>query len=153
MSSATEIDGPFFTDLDGSRENRALSITVNLKRWDDLPSKGWFSGDNHIHYVRERRIDDDALLALAAAEDLHVANVLQAGHAGGVFFPQYNWSPVSSDKDSTYSDLSNRTRMMMASKTTSSAIPSAVSVKRWLITYIRRDSSSAWSPDRDIRWG
>jgi hypothetical protein len=82
--------------------DKTQSIRVKLQRWADLPAKGWISGDVHIHYSRENRADDDALLVLAAAEDLHVANILQMGHAGGAAFPQYSWNPVSSDKDSTY---------------------------------------------------
>ena len=44
---------------------------VALTRWADMNSKGWYSGDTHVHFLDDRT----ALLELEA-EDLNVMNVL-----------------------------------------------------------------------------
>jgi hypothetical protein len=41
-------------------------FTVRLKRWIDMPERGWFSGDTHVH----RKVEE--LSNLMLAEDLHV---------------------------------------------------------------------------------
>jgi hypothetical protein len=78
------------------------AVKIRLQRWDDLPSKGWYSGDNHIHYVRNDEGDDPNLLIFTQAEDLHVANILQMGNIAGVPWPQYGWKPVIESEDNTY---------------------------------------------------
>lgn len=75
-------------------EGQTTPVRVALARWDDLPAKGWYSGDVHIHAARRSRHDDAPLLALMQAEDLHVANLLQMGNSGAIHFPQYGWDPV-----------------------------------------------------------
>jgi hypothetical protein len=54
---------------------RELSLT--LRRWTDERTRGWVSGDTHVHFLSV-----DGGHAEAAAEDLHVVNLLQAqwGH-------------------------------------------------------------------------
>ncbi|MFN0051213.1 MAG: CehA/McbA family metallohydrolase [Planctomycetales bacterium] len=42
-------------------------VVLELRRWVDMPSRNWFSGDTHVH----RRLED--LPNLMEAEDLHVA--------------------------------------------------------------------------------
>ena len=69
---------------DDSRE-----VTVSLERWIDMASRGWFSGENHIHanygygswYNSPRTI-----LTQVEGEDLNVANLVVANSDGnGVF--------------------------------------------------------------------
>jgi hypothetical protein len=45
----------------------ATAIELPLSRWIDMPSRGWYSGDTHIH----RKLEEVPQLMLA--EDLHVA--------------------------------------------------------------------------------
>ncbi len=62
---------------------------LELKRWVDMPAKGWYSGDGHVHY---ERLDPEAnrrLLLWTRAEDVHVANVLRMGDAKQTYFEQY----------------------------------------------------------------
>ena len=61
--------------------------TIDLERWVDLPASGWRSGDAHIHLPRGEG-DDDAILAVARAEDVHVANLLRMGNLAGTAFEQ-----------------------------------------------------------------
>jgi hypothetical protein len=54
-----------------SSDLRDGAITIPLSRWSSLAGRGWYSGDNHIHYVSPKtcRLEMDA-------EDLDVANIL-----------------------------------------------------------------------------
>lgn len=77
-------------------------FSLKMQRWDDLAAKGWYSGDDHIHYTRDSGYDDRNLLKFAEAEDLHVANILQMGNSGNTYFRQYAWDVVSNADDSTF---------------------------------------------------
>src|SRR5262249_34271731 len=63
--------------------------TVALERWTDAASRGWYSGDNHIHanYGYGEYYNTPATLAdLCAGEDLNVCNFMVANSDGdGVF--------------------------------------------------------------------
>ncbi len=61
---------------------------IQLDRWVDLPSLGWFSGDVHVHHPTTQKAHQDFLLRYAEAEDLHVVNVLEMGHHRGTDFKQ-----------------------------------------------------------------
>ena len=65
-----------------------LEKTYTLRRWVDVPKRGWYSGDDHVHF----RIlsDDDArrLMTWVRAEDLHVANVVKMGDIVRTYFEQ-----------------------------------------------------------------
>ena len=54
--------------------------TLRLERWVDLPARGWFSGDVHVHHPTTKKTHREFLLRYAEAEDLHVVNVLEMGH-------------------------------------------------------------------------
>lgn len=55
-----------------------LRIDVPLRRLDDLPKKGWWSGDLHVHmnYGGAYRNDPRRLALQASAEDVHVVENL-----------------------------------------------------------------------------
>ncbi len=69
-------------------EREVTSVTVPLLRWTDMPARGWYSGDDHVHMTRTP--DDDASIsAVMQAEDVHVTNLLQMGNPYGTEFIQY----------------------------------------------------------------
>ena len=72
------------------QENGVHDVTVALDRYADLPAEGWFSGDSHVHLGRDRS-DDMAVWGQIAAEDLHVANLLEMGNIAGTHFKQPAW--------------------------------------------------------------
>ena len=82
--------------------------TLRLKRAVDLPKKGWYSGDVHIHSARHDELDSARLLAQARAEDLHVANVLQMGNVARTYFPQYAWGEAGRYRRGTHSLVSGQ---------------------------------------------
>lgn len=63
-------------------------LTVQLRRWVDLPALGWYSGDVHVHHPTTKKAHRQFLLRYAEAEDLHVVNVLEMGHHRGTDFKQ-----------------------------------------------------------------
>ncbi len=74
-------------------EGKTLEKTYTPRRWVDMPARGWFSGDDHVHF----RImsDDDArrLMTWVQAEDVHLANVARMGDVSRTFFEQRGFGP------------------------------------------------------------
>ena len=63
---------------------------VRLKRWTNMPARGWYSADGHIHISRPTKELNDGVLSYMAAEDLHLANLLQVSTpATYASYPQY----------------------------------------------------------------
>ena len=73
------------------RADKTTRKTYRLKRHVDMPRKGWYSGDVHIHNLRRQEPDSVQLLAQSRAEDVHVANILKMGNVAETYFPQYAW--------------------------------------------------------------
>ncbi len=67
---------------------RDLQKTIELKRWINLPERGWWSGDVHVHHPILEESHREFLLHYAIAEDLHVVNVLEMGDHKGTCFRQ-----------------------------------------------------------------
>ncbi|MBW1685764.1 MAG: CehA/McbA family metallohydrolase [Deltaproteobacteria bacterium] len=53
------------------------AITVDMKRWRDLSSEGWYSGDLHLHVDRFEKVDNRLLSQILEAEDINVGVDLQ----------------------------------------------------------------------------
>ena len=72
------------------RADQITKVSVALERYADLPSRGWYSGDDHIHLARDSARDLN-VWAQVAAEDVHVGNLLQMGNISGTYFEQPAW--------------------------------------------------------------
>jgi hypothetical protein len=59
-----------------------------LHRWVDMPARGWYSSDDHIHLRRSPR-ENPLILRWIAAEDIHVGHLLQMGDYFWTFYTQY----------------------------------------------------------------
>jgi hypothetical protein len=66
----------------------ALTRDVRIERWIDMPARGWYSSDDHIH-LRRSPGDDANILRWIAAEDVHVGNILEMGDFWATYFSQY----------------------------------------------------------------
>ncbi len=55
------------------------TLDVELERWIDMPARGWYSVDDHVHITRRTSDDDQRIGIWMRAEDLHIANLLQMG--------------------------------------------------------------------------
>ncbi len=71
-------------------------VEIRLERWIDMPSKGWFSADDHLHIQRPHPDLNPRILKMMQAEDVHVANLLQMGKVRNFeIAPQYAFGPES----------------------------------------------------------
>src|SRR5581483_11329633 len=67
------------------------SRQLKLRRWIDMPARGWYAGDTHVHYARAGEAANQRLLEWTQAEDIHVASVLRMGDAKETYFEQYGF--------------------------------------------------------------
>ena len=65
-------------------------VTIALQRYIDQPSRGWYSGDTHLHLMRDQA-QDLAVWGQVAAEDVHVGNLLEMGNIVTTHFRQPAW--------------------------------------------------------------
>jgi len=72
------------------RKGQTTQVSVDLGRYANLPGRGWFSGDDHIHLARDEN-RDMTVWTQVAAEDVHVGNLLQMGNIAGTYFEQPAW--------------------------------------------------------------
>ncbi len=70
--------------------NGSNNLVVRLERYEDMPAAGWYSGESHVHLMRERTEDMDVWNQLAA-EDLYVSNLVEMGNIATTYFPQPKW--------------------------------------------------------------
>jgi hypothetical protein len=50
---------------------------IDLRRWENMSAKGWYSGDDHVHFPRTQPWHDEFLLAWAQAEEVYVTSTMQ----------------------------------------------------------------------------
>jgi hypothetical protein len=62
------------------QSDKEISKTFVLKRWINLPKRGWYSGDVHVHHPTNKPGFRNYLLDYAKAEDVHLVNILEMGH-------------------------------------------------------------------------
>jgi hypothetical protein len=67
---------------------KKLARTFRMERWIDMPARGWYSADDHIHLRRSER-ENPLILRWMAAEDVHVGNILQMGDFWTHVYSQY----------------------------------------------------------------
>jgi hypothetical protein len=72
------------------RPDELSTVAVALQRYDDLPARGWFSGESHLHLKRDQ-VADTNVWTVVAAEDLHIAHLLEMGNIVGTYFKQPAW--------------------------------------------------------------
>jgi hypothetical protein len=72
------------------RADDVSPVAVALARYDDLPARGWYSGESHLHLQRDQ-VADPEVWTQVAAEDLHIAHLLEMGNIMGTYFKQPAW--------------------------------------------------------------
>ncbi len=55
------------------------SISIELTRWINMPEKGWYGADDHLHIPRPVEELNPYISKMMQAEDIHIANLLQMG--------------------------------------------------------------------------
>ncbi len=76
------------------KAGKRVKRDFKLDRWINMPERGWYSSDDHIHIRRSPR-DNASILRWIAAEDIHVGNLLQMGDFWHYVFSQYGWGETS----------------------------------------------------------
>jgi hypothetical protein len=72
------------------RAGQVSRLQYPLVRWINMPQRGWYSADDHIHIRRSPR-EDSLLLHWIQAEDIHVGVLLRMGDFWETYYPQYAW--------------------------------------------------------------
>jgi hypothetical protein len=71
-----------------AKPEQTAHVEVALKRVEEMQSRGWWSGDMHVHFTRRKEADDLVLAHLMAAEDLPAVNNMVYKADGKVLAPQ-----------------------------------------------------------------
>lgn len=83
--------------------HQTTKLTVKLDRWMNLPEQGWYSGESHVHIARPYKELNRSIAGQMQAEDLHVTNLLQWGHARAFHNAiQYAHGPEGVHQDGDY---------------------------------------------------
>lgn len=80
-------------DLVRIEPGRWTRKTVQLRRWVNMPRRGWYSGDDHVHSRLMSSADADQLMAFTRAADIHVSNVLEMGNEMRTWYAQRGFGP------------------------------------------------------------
>ncbi|HKJ69419.1 MAG TPA: CehA/McbA family metallohydrolase [bacterium] len=70
------------------RAGQVVQKVYRLQRWIDMPERGWFSADDHIHIRRSPR-ENPHILKWISAEDIHVGVLLRMGDFWTTYYAQY----------------------------------------------------------------
>lgn len=84
------------------RAGRRAEVTLRLRRWIDMPARGWYGADPHLHVPRAAPDRNGAIARWMQAEDVHFATLLQFGHSRRfVNASQYAFGPRGQHRDGT----------------------------------------------------
>jgi hypothetical protein len=86
----------------GVKVGATTERTYQLKRWTNMPARGWYSGDDHIHARIMSDEDARLLMTCAKAVDLHVANALEFGDQFRTHCEQRGFGPSFRVQDGNY---------------------------------------------------
>jgi hypothetical protein len=80
----------------------ALEKTYRPERWVNMPKRGWFSGDDHVHGQILSDADAARLIAWIQAEDIHLANVVKMGDIHKTYFEQRGFGKTYQVRNGDY---------------------------------------------------
>lgn len=80
----------------GDVVNGRLTLKIAMRKWIDLETKGWVGVDEHLHYDRLTKEDDDEWLAMLDGDGLGAGHfmVLKGAMVDGVWSRQYAYGPA-----------------------------------------------------------
>jgi len=96
--------GPEYRQLVNSFDVRADTTRYDFKiqRWINMPALGWHSGDVHIHASRDDNKADHNLFTAFAAEDIHLANLLEMSNLGRAHYSQFDMGQAQPQQQGRY---------------------------------------------------
>lgn len=74
---------------------QSINKTYPMRRWVDMPKRGWYSGDAHVHFRMLSDTDAKHMMTWAKSEDIHVTNILKMGDINRTWFQQRGFGPDS----------------------------------------------------------
>lgn len=83
------------------KPGEVLRQEYRLRRWINMPARGWYSADDHVH-LRRSPHDDPAILRWMKAEDIHVGNLLEMGDFFSTYFAQYSFGQKGRYREGDY---------------------------------------------------
>jgi len=78
---------PIFEEFE-IRAGQARTRRVDLRRWEHMAARGWYAGDDHVHFPRTKPWHNEFLLTWAEAEEVYVSTTLQQRTLKTLTFPQ-----------------------------------------------------------------
>ena len=76
---------------------------IRISRWVNMPEKGWYSADDHLHIPRPSKELNPYIMKMMQAEDIHVGNLLQMGKVVNFnIAPQYSHGEESYYQEGGY---------------------------------------------------
>jgi hypothetical protein len=85
------------------RDGETIALEIPMERWADMPAKGWFSSDDHLHISRPVEELNPILSKWMQAEDINIANLLQFGtYQAFTAAPQYEHGPDGVYREGDY---------------------------------------------------
>lgn len=82
--------------------NAPTDIHIELERWVDMPERGWYSGDDHVHAQLLHSNDVERVMAFTKASDTHMVNVLEMGNERRTYFEQRGFGPAMHVRSGNY---------------------------------------------------
>ncbi|MGV8879616.1 MAG: CehA/McbA family metallohydrolase [Sphingobacteriaceae bacterium] len=79
---------PISEEFEIKKGDKKITKKFSMKRWINLPARGWYSGDVHVHHPTNKPEFKEYLLEYGIAEDVHIVNMLEMGHHFGTDFKQ-----------------------------------------------------------------
>ena len=82
--------------------NETTELKIELTRWVNMPERGWFGADDHLHIARPVKELNPFISKIMQAEDIHVGNLLQMGFYRFNITHQYAHGPESIYQEGDY---------------------------------------------------
>jgi hypothetical protein len=67
-------------------DDQMKSVAIELERTAPMATQGYYSGDGHLHFPHRTEADDQIILNLLQAEDVHFGLILASNQPPG-FIP------------------------------------------------------------------
>jgi len=84
------------------RSGETTNLSVQMKRWEHMAKRGWYSGDDHVHASVMNDKDADQIMTFTKATDTNVANLLCMGDHRRIWFQQRGYGSKFRVADGDY---------------------------------------------------
>ncbi len=82
--------------------NQTVEKRYRPRRWVNMPARGWYSGDDHVHIQILSEADAQRMMTWAKAEDVHLCNIVRMGDVYRTWFEQRGFGKTYRVVDGNY---------------------------------------------------